>query len=347
MATSERDYYTVLGVARTASQDEIKKAYRRLARQFHPDMHTGPRKGQMEEKFKELTQAYEVLSEPETRKKYDQYGANWKDAEAYEKARREAAARAGAQRGDAADFESASGQDFGDLFEMLFGRSRAGGGPGGPGRGPQGHDLETTVRLSLREVLDGVTRRIQVSEQVPCTACNGTGKQKGQPCSVCGGSGTRTETRTMDVKIPAGVFDGTRVRVAGKGGPGARGGKRGDLYLNVQIEASRVFRRDGDDVVVMLPIWPWEAALGAEVLAPTLTDQVRVKIPPGSRSGAKLRLRSKGLPTDSGGRGDLFFVLQIMVPSTLSPEERLLWEQLAKLSHPDPRADLLRDAKLG
>jgi len=216
-------------------------------------------------------------------------------------------------------------------------------------RGPawQGEDLETTVRLTLREVLDGVTRRIQLSERVPCATCDGTGKQKGRPCSACNGAGGRRETRTLDVRIPAGVHDGSRVRVAGKGGPGTRGGRRGDLYLNVQIEASRVFRRDGDDVLVTLPIWPWEAALGAEVLAPTLTDQVRVKIPPGSRSGAKLRLRGRGLPTEPGIRGDLFFVLQIIVPTTLTAEDRLLYEQLSKGPHPDPRSDLLRDAKLG
>jgi len=347
VATTERDYYTVLGVPRGASQDDIKKAYRRLARQYHPDLHTGPRKAQMEERFKELSQAYEVLSEPETRKKYDQYGPKWKEAEAYERARQEAASRAGAQRGDRSQFDGTETQDFGDLFEMLFGgRSRAGTGAAGRGPALQGDDLETTVRLTLREVLDGVTRRIQVSERVPCTTCGGSGKQKDRPCPTCGGAGSRQETRTLDVKIPAGVHDGTRVRVTGKGAPGARGGRRGDLYLNVQIEPSRVFRRDGDDILVTLPVWPWEAALGAEILAPTLTDQVRVKVPPGSRSGAKLRLRGKGLPTESGIRGDLFFVLQIIVPTTLSPEERLLYEQLSKSPQPDPRSDLLRDAKL-
>ena len=344
MATAAQDYYTVLGVPRTASQDDIKKAYRRLARQYHPDMHTGTKKSQMEDKFKELNQAYEVLSEPETRKKYDRYGANWKDAEAYERAQQEAGARARAQWGASPEFQQREGQDFGDIFDMFFtNRGRAAGG-----RGPiDGEDLETTVRLRLREVLDGVTRRIQVAERVPCATCNGTGQQKGKPCPTCNGLGYKTETRTLDVKIPPGVQDGMRVRVPGKGGPGLRGGGRGDLYLHVQVEPSRIFTRDGDDLLVTLPIWPWEAALGTEVLAPTLTDQVRVKIPAGSRSGAKLRLRGKGLPNESGGRGDLFFVLQMLVPNPLTPEQRVLFEQLAKLSHPDPRADLLRDAKLG
>ena len=346
MATTERDYYAVLGVPRTASQDDIKKAYRRLARQYHPDLHTGPRKAQMEEKFKELNSAYEVLSEPETRKKYDRYGPNWREAEAYERARQEAAARAGA-RGQAPPGFGGEGADFGDLFDMLFGGRARGGGAAARGPAVDGQDLETTVRLTLREVLDGVTRRIQFTEQVPCLACNGTGKQRGRACATCGGAGGRAEIRTIDVKIPAGVQDGTRVRVPGKGGPGARGGRRGDLYLHVQIQPSRVFQRDGEDILVTLPVWPWEAALGAEVLAPTLTDPVRVKIPPGSRSGAKLRLREKGLPTESGGRGDLFFVLQIIIPSSLSAEDRALYEQLARAPHPDPRADLLRDAKQG
>jgi DnaJ-class molecular chaperone len=346
MATTARDYYAVLGVARTASQDDIKKAYRRLARQYHPDLHTGPKKAQMEEKFKDLNQAYEVLSEPETRKKYDRYGPNWKEAEAYEHARAEAAARA-RQWGPAPEFQDMEGDEAADIFGMFFGRrGRSEPGTGWRG-GMEGEDLETTVRLRLREVLDGVTRRIQVSERVPCPACNGTGRQKGRPCPTCSGLGGKTEIRTLDVKIPAGVHDGMRVRVAGKGGPGLRGGRRGDLYLHVQVEPSRVFTRDGDDLLVTLPVWPWEAALGAEVLAPTLTDQVRVKIPPGSRSGAKLRLRGKGLPNESGGRGDLFFVVQIVVPTTLTPHQRSLFESLAKEPHPDLRADLLRDATLG
>ena len=343
MATAEKDYYAILSVARTASQDEIKKSYRRLARQLHPDLHTGSKKAPMEEKFKELNQAYEVLSDPETRKKYDKYGANWKDAEAYERAQQEATARARAQWGSTADFQQQEGQDYGDIFDMFFNRRGRTGARGAI----DGEDLETTVNLRLREVLDGVMRRIQVSERVPCATCNGTGTVKGKPCSTCNGVGYKAEVRTLDVKIPAGVQDGMRVRVAGKGGPGLRGGQRGDLYLNVKVEPSRVFTRDGDDLLVTLPIWPWEAAIGAEVLAPTLTDQVRVKIPPGSRSGAKLRLRGKGLPNESGGRGDLFFVLQMHVPSPLTPEQRALFEQLAKQPHPDPRIDLLRDAKLG
>jgi len=331
MATTERDYYDVLGVPRTASQDDIKKAYRRLARQYHPDLHTGPRKVSMEQKFKELNSAHEVLGDPETRKKYDRYGRNWREAEAYERARREA----GAGAGDPRFYTTGEGQDFGDLFNMFFGREGGGG------------DLESTVRLSLREVLTGTTRRLQLSEPVTCGTCGGSGTHGDRRCPACGGTGAREEVRTIDVKIPAGVQDGSRVRVPGKGAHGGRVGKHGDLYLRIQIEPDRVFRRRDNDLHVTLPVFPWEAALGVEVLAPTLTDTIRVKVPPGSRSGGKLRIKGRGLPTETGARGDLYFILQIVLPSSLSDEERKLYQQLARLPRSDPRAELLREARHG
>lgn len=350
MATSERDYYAVLGVSRTATPDEIKKAYRRLARQYHPDLHSGSKKTEMEKKFKELNEANEVLGDPDKRKKYDRYGHRWQEAEAYEKAREQAGAGQGGasgfhwRQGSAQD----EGQDFGDFFENLFqrGGGRTQAGRSGPFEGfaIQGEDLETTVRLTLREVLSGVSRRVQLSEPVPCPTCGGTGRQRGKLCPTCGGTGTRTEVRTIDVKIPPGVQDGTRVRVAGKGSPGHNGGKPGDLYLLVHIEPHPVFQRQGADLLVQLPVYAWEAALGAEVLAPTLTDPVRVKVPPGSRAGAKLRLKGKGLPKPAGGHGDLFFTLQIVLPPSMADEERKLYEELARIPHPDPRVELLRTA---
>ena len=349
MATTERDYYTVLGVSRTATPDEIKKAYRRLARQYHPDLHSGGKKAEMERKFKELNQANEVLGDPDKRKKYDRYGHRWQEAEAYEKAREQAGAGQTGGAGFHWGPESAQGegQDFGDFFENIFRRGtdtrRSGGGPF-EGFAIQGEDLETTVRLTLREVLTGVSRRVQLSEPIPCPTCGGTGRQRGRLCPTCGGTGSRAELRTIDVKIPAGVQDGTRVRVAGKGAPGHNGGKPGDLYLLVQIEPHAVFQRQGSDILVQLPVWPWETVLGADVLVPTLTDPVRVKVPPGSRAGAKLRLKGKGLPTATGGRGDLFFTLQIVMPPSLSDEDRKLYEELARAPHPDPRVELLRTA---
>lgn len=350
MATTERDYYAVLGVSRTATPDEIKKSYRRLARQYHPDLHSGSKKVDMEKKFKELNESNEVLGDPDKRKKYDRYGHRWQEAEAYEKAREQAGAGQGEGPGFGWRQESAQGQgqDYGDFFENLFGRggarTRSGGGAPFDGFAIQGEDLETTVRLSLREVLTGVSRRVQLSEPVPCPTCGGTGRQRGRLCPTCGGTGTRNEVRTIDVKIPAGVQDGTRVRVAGKGAPGHNGGKPGDLYLLVQIEPHPIFQRQGSDILVQLPVHPWEAVLGADVLVPTLTDPVRVKVPPGSRAGAKLRLKGKGLPTAAGGRGDLFFTLHIVLPPSLSDEDRKLYEELARAPHPDPRVELLRTA---
>jgi DnaJ-class molecular chaperone len=349
MATTERDYYAVLGLSRTATPEEIKKAYRRLARQYHPDLHSGSKKADMEKKFKELNEANEVLGDPDKRKKYDRYGHRWQEAEAYEKAREQAGAGQGGASGFHWRQESAQGegQDFGDFFENIFRQgsgTRRGSGAPFEGFAIQGEDLETTVRLTLREVLTGVSRRVQLSEPIPCPTCGGTGRKRGRLCPTCGGTGSRAELRTIDVKIPAGVQDGTRVRVAGKGAPGHNGGKPGDLYLLVQIEPHAVFQRQGSDILVQLPVWPWEAVLGADVLVPTLTDPVRVKVPLGSRAGAKLRLKGKGLPTATGGRGDLFFTLQIVMPASLSDEDRKLYEELARAPHPDPRVELLRTA---
>ena len=338
MATSSRDYYQILGIPRTASADEIKKAYRRLARQWHPDLHSGSKKSEMEKKCKELNEAHEVLADPDKRKKYDQYGANWEQAEAYERARQQAEAQ-GFGGGEAG--HSFGGEGFSDIFENLF----RGRGQGGRGFATPGDDLETEAALTLAEVLTGVTKRITLQEPVSCPSCHGSGSLRGRPCPTCRGQGVKLEPNTIEVRIPAGVQDGTRVRVAGKGRAGANGGKRGDLYLHVVIAPDRVFRRQGSDLHVALPVFPWEAALGAEVMAPTLAEPVRVKIPPGSRAEGKLRLKGKGLPAASGGHGDLFLTLQIVMPSALSDEDRKLYEQLGRMRHPDPRADVLAAAR--
>ncbi len=340
MATTPRDYYQVLGIPRSASADDIKKAYRRLARQVHPDLHSGAKKAEMEKKFKELNEAHEVLSDPDKRKKYDQYGAEWEQAEAFERARQQAGARGYSGGEPGGGFR---GEDFSDIFENLF------GGRGGAPRGfaSQGEDLETEAELTLREVLSGVTKRVSLMEPVTCATCQGKRTIRGRQCQACLGSGSVLESKTIEVKIPAGVQDGTRVRVAGKGQPGMHGGKRGDLYLHVTIAPDRVFQRHGSDLHVVLPVWPWEAALGAEVMAPTLGEPVRVKIPAGSQADGKLRLKGKGLPTASGSHGDLFLILQITMPSSLTDEERKLYEELKHLRHQDPRADLLATARRG
>ena len=338
MATTERDYYQVLGLSKSASADDIKKAYRRLARQVHPDLHSGSKKSEMEKKFKELNAAHEVLSDPDKRKKYDQYGANWEQAEAYEQARRQAGAR-----GEGGPETSFGGEGFSDIFENLFkGRGRSGGGRG---FAIQGEDLETEVQLTLAEVFTGVTKRITLQEPVTCSTCQGSGTLRGRPCPTCQGHGATLQPSTIEVRIPAGVQDGTRVRVAGKGQAGTNGGKPGDLYLRVAIVSDKVFRRQGSDIHVSLPVYPWEAALGADVMAPTLMEPVRVKVPPGSRADSKLRLKGKGLPAAAGGHGDLFLTIQIVMPPSLSDEELKLYEQLRAIPHPDPRAELLAQAR--
>ena len=195
--------------------------------------------------------------------------------------------------------------------------------------------------------MTGVTKRVTLREPVSCPTCQGSGRLKGRTCPSCLGSGSVLESKTIEVRIPAGVQDGTRVRVAGKGQPGMNGGRRGDLYLHVTILPDPIFRQQGSDLHVTLPVWPWEAALGAEVMAPTLGEPVRVKIPPGSKADGKLRLKGKGLPTAAGGHADLFLHLQIVMPSSLSDDERKLYEQLKRLRHEDPRAGLLAAAQRG
>lgn len=350
MAATPRDYYHILGVSRTTSLDDIKKAFRRLARQYHPDLHAGAKKAEMEKKFKELNEAQEVLTDPDKRKKYDQYGADWEQAQAFEKARQQAKTQGSGGpwsfEGDYAGQGSggAGSEQFSDFFESIFGnRGRGGAGRSAPGM--QGEDIETDVQLGLREVLTGVTKRVNLREPRTCSTCQGSGSVRGRTCETCQGSGVTNEFKTLEVRIPAGVQDGTRVRVAGKGHPGANGGKRGDLYLHVVIPSDPVFRRQGSDLHVTLPVYPWEAMLGAEVTAPTLTEPVKVKVPPSSKADGKLRLKGKGLPSATGGHGDLFLTLQIVMPTGLSEDERVLYERLSKQRHPDPRMELLYNAQ--
>ena len=350
MATPPRDYYQVLGLPRTASPDDIKKAYRRLARQYHPDLHAGAKKAEMEKKFKELNEAQEVLTDPEKRKKYDQYGADWEQAQAFEKARQQTGGQGfGGPWGSDGGYSrpgsgGAGSEQFSDFFENLFG-NRGRGGAGRSGAGMPGEDLETDVQLGLREVLTGVTRRVNLREPRTCSTCQGSGTVRSRSCITCQGAGMTTESKTIEVRIPAGVQDGTRVRVAGKGQLGTHGGKRGDLYLHVVIPSDPIFRRQGSDLHVSLPVYPWEAMLGAEVTAPTLAEPVKVKVPPGSKADGKLRLKGKGLPSATGGHGDLFLTLQIVIPASVSEDERMLYERLSTQRHPDPRTELLHSAQ--
>jgi curved DNA-binding protein len=306
MALAYKDYYEMLGVPRDADHDAIRRAYRKLARKYHPDLNASD---DAEDRFKELGEAYEVLSDPDKRERYDRLGANWRQQE-------QAAPEANfeeffTRQGFGSDDARAEFSD--DLFERLFG-GRAGGGPagggpagGGPGwraGGPlRGLDREALLELSLEDALEGGRRRLTLDD------------------------------REIEVNFPAGVRDGQLIRLAGQGGPGRDGGPPGDLYLRIALKPHPNFRpRGGDDLDVDLPVAPWEAALGATVPVRTPSGTAQVRVPPGSSSGRRLRLRGRGLPKPGGGSGDLHAIVKITVPKQLSDRERELYEQLAESS---------------
>lgn len=323
-----KDYYSILGVERSASQEDIQRAYKKLARKFHPDISKEP---EAEERFKEIGQAYEVLRDEKKRKLYDQYGEHWK---AVSEGR---APPPGAEnaRYDFRDFGVDPGQfhDIGSIFEELFGGGLGGfggmggvGGPGGVGgrragrrRGgfraysAPGMDQEVEVEIDIGEAYRGGERELGLVD-------SSTGEQ-----------------RRLKVRIPPGVHDGQRVRLAGQGAPGMGGGQAGDLYLRVRVRPDERFRLEGDDVYTALPLTPWEAALGATVTLLTLDGSGRVKVPAGSTSGRRIRLRGKGFPKRGGGHGDLYAEIRIEVPEELSDEERELMEKLAQVSAFRPR----------
>ena len=343
MAVTAKDYYEILGVKRDASEDEIKRAYRKLARKFHPDLNPGDKTA--EEKFKELQAAYDVLSDQENRKLYDQYGENWRAVKAgagapppgWEGAQRSTrGAGPGADGFDFGDFDfsnfrSTGGGGF-DIFEEMFGASGKGRRTG---RGP---DVEAEIELSLEEAHRGVRRTLQMQVAEICPTCNGTGVKDGKPCDTCRGAGQVIKPKTIEVNIPAGVRDGSTIRLAGQGGRGSNGSEPGDLYLHIRLRPHPVFMVKGDDLEVELPIAPWEAVLGAKVDAPTIDGKVELTIPPGAKSGQRLRLRGQGMNKRKGGRGDEYVRLKIAVPKDVSEEERRLYEELKRVSRFKPRS---------
>ncbi len=350
MPVKFRDYYEVLGVPRTASDDEIRKAFRKLARQYHPDV--AKNKAQAEERFKELNEAYEVLSDPEKRKKYDELGANWKHGSEFRPppgwesySRGPFAGSAG--RGGGFSFEF-GGTGFSDFFEQLFGamgRGRGGFPGGASGRGggfadeefaERGQDLEADIMVTLEEALRGSVRSITLRHSAECERCRGTGEIRRRACPDCGGTGQVTRTETHQVKIPAGVTEGQRLRVSGRGRTGSGGGKPGDLYLRVRLAKHPDFRAEGSNLYTDIELAPWEAVLGTKVSVPTLEGHVDIKIPPGTQNGQQLRIRARGLGKE-GARGDLYVVARVQVPSRVTDGERRLWEQLARESRFSPR----------
>jgi len=361
----EKDYYQVLGVAKNATQAEIKKAYRKLAQQHHPDANQGNKDA--EERFKEISAAYDVIGDPEKRKQYDEV-------------RDMAASGVGAGGfGGAGDggvrFEDVGFTDIGDLFGGLFG---GGGRRGRPARPARGADLETDVTVSFEEAMNGTTVPVKIQGPAPCETCHSTGAAPGtspvtcpqcqgvgqisvnqgpfqmsqtcprcngagrvveQACPTCRGTGSVRRTRSFQVKIPGGVLDGARIKLAGRGEPGPAGAPAGDLYVRVHVRPHRFFGRRGADLTIDLPVSFAEAALGGNVQVPTLNGPVTMKVPAGTPSGKTFRLKGKGAPK-KGGRGDLLVTAEVEVPSKLSKKERELLQELDESRAESPRRRL-------
>jgi DnaJ-class molecular chaperone len=363
-----RDYYKTLGVERGATAAEIKIGYRKLARKHHPDVN--PNNKEAEKRFKEINEAYQVLSDPEKRKKYDELGADWERGAPQDEVFRRYA-RAGS--GDPAGAEAGG---FSDFFERFFGGlganfggaqgrdfqdfafDQAGGGAGRRnGRAP---DLAAEVAISLHDAIHGSKPRLEITAQDECPACGGSGlrareQRRGstriihsaEPCDKCGGRGTVSARRTLEVTIAAGMADGSRIRLRGQGGKGVHTDLNGDLLITVRVAPTPGFTLVGRDVRCVLPVWDYEAALGAEVMAPTPDGKIALKIPAESQNGRVMRLRGKGLAArGKEAAGDLFYELRVLAPTDLTQDERDLMQQLADRRKArgvaDPRADLLK-----
>ena len=405
MATAaKKDYYELLGVKKSASTEDIRKAFRKLARKYHPDVNPGDKSA--EERFKQISEANDVLSDPKKRKLYDQLGYYSDNidpaaAEAYARAAQGGygptpggGGRPGGPQGVPVDF---SGFDFSDMFSGGGGQPQTSsrgsssfkdifsgifGGGHGAGVQPQGPsagtDIEYQVNVGFWQAIKGAEMRIQVTRLVTCSNCRGSGyiEQPGvcpecggsghiqqtsgrmkfnttcprcggtgklrSVCNVCAGDGVVSQPETITVRIKAGTRDGQRIRLAGKGNAGERGGAPGDLYIVIRTGDHPVFKRDGDDISLIVPVSPTEAALGAKVEVPTIDGRTLLKIPPGTQSGQKLRLREKGVPsaTKDGHRGDEIVEVKIVVPHVQDERSKEILRELAKLNPQDPRAEL-------
>lgn len=315
-----KDYYKVMGVVRTASQDEIKRSYRKLARKYHPDVSKEPN---AEERFKELQEAYEVLKDPEKRAAYDQLGSNWRSGQEF---------RPPPDWGKGFEFSSGgfggAGADtgFSDFFSSLFGdrspfRQQAGGGAGRQRFAQTGQDHVAKIEVSLEDAYRGGSQEIELRS--PELTADGH---------------VMTRPRTLRVSIPAGVVEGQQIRLAGQGSPGIGGGAAGDLYLEISFKPHPLYQVQGRDLTLTLPIAPWEAALGATVPVPTLGGTVDMRIPAGAKSGQRMRLKGRGLPGNTPG--DQYIVLKIVLPPQNTPEAHALYERMKTELPFDPRAEL-------
>lgn len=313
-----KDYYKVLGVAKNASADDIKKAFRKLARKYHPDVNPGDKRS--EEKFKEINEAYEVLSDTDKRRKYDMLGPNWQDQFGFASG---AGRRSSNFRSSPLNYDSNSG--FSDFFEALFGRSTT------PTR-RTGEDIEQPVEVTLHEAYAGGMRTFNIQSTETCPVCRGTRVVAGKSCANCSGLGMLARNKRIQVKIPAGVDNGSKIRVAGEGQPGSGGGPRGDLYLVISVKPDQLYERKGDDLYVDIDVELVAAILGGEVPVPTPDGRKLVlTIPPETQNGRLFRLANKGMPRlRNEGNGNLFARVKVVLPLGLSENERGLFEQLAR-----------------
>ncbi len=325
-----KNYYDILGVKKDATDKDIKQAYRRLARKYHPDVNPGNKSA--ETTFKEINGAYEVLSDTEKRKKYDKYGDKWQYADQFEQAAQQQSPFRQYTAGDGSTYQfdgDIGGMD--NIFDELFGGLR-GRGFSRRSRVTRGQDLETHVEVTLEEAFSGTTRMVDLQGQQPCAACKGTGQIQGVACSVCRGAGVVANVNRLEVKIPPGVATGSRVRISGKGQAGHGGGGSGDLYLNITVRPHAVFERQGDDLSANIPVPLTIAALGGEVQVPTLKGKVALKIPPETQNGRVFRLAGQGMPhLGRSGSGDLKAKVNIVLPTKLTEKEKELFRQLGQL----------------
>lgn len=361
MNASVKDYYEILGVKKDASKDEIKKAYRKLARKYHPDLNQNNKEA--EQKFKEVSEAYAVLGDDKKRKEYDEYGKSPFGPEGFQ----------GFSGQGFEDIFGRGGGGFSDIFSDMFGFGGAGGSTGQQMK-MRGADLESPIDLTLEEAFSGSTRSMTFNGDVACTACNGTGAEtykqcpacrgtgktevsKGffrmsQACSQCGGTGRIVTTtcakchgsgvmrrqEPIRIKIPAGVNTGSRVKVKGMGAPGQGGGPAGDLFFKVRILPNRLFKRDGDDLHIKVPVTISEAALGARIKVPTIDGELYMMVPAGTSSGKKFKLKGKGMPSPRGGkRGDQYAEINIVMPGKIDERAKELLKELESFYTEDPR----------
>ncbi|MDD5039032.1 MAG: DnaJ C-terminal domain-containing protein [Dehalococcoidales bacterium] len=320
-----KDYYNILGVTRSATEREIKQAYRRLARKYHPDVNPGNKSA--EAKFKEINEAYEVLSNTEKRLKYDKFGDQWQYADQFAQAEKQQAPNWEFNRGST----TSSRFEESDL-ERLFGDLFKGRTTGPRGRTKRGRDIDYPVEVTLEEAYSGTNRILSLEAEEPCTVCSGTGRIRNARCAACRGSGMVTRMKRLEVKIPPGVGDGSRVRIAGKGEPGYGGGSSGDLYLVISVRPHQLFERKGDDLYVDVSVPLVVAMLGGEVQVSTLKGKLALRIPPETQNGRSLRLAEQGMPhLGNSSRGDLLARVRVVLPGNLSAEEKKLFEQLSQL----------------